>query len=371
VTWSNSKVLRAVVPALAASKVLVAVAVVIYLSGDGRSLDWPSIRHIFLGWDGQSYVSIAQSGYPSTITCPSGHLIAFLPGYPFLIWATMRLGMDPVLGGLLVNVVAEAVALIFIFLLIDRERDAKSARFCVWLIALAPFGFFLSAVYTESVFIAAAAASLYYARAGGTWKSVVAAGIACATRLTGAALVPALIVGLLLRKRRFSVEALAPLVALIPLLGFIAYVGAVAHDRPALFDVNRVCFDHTLAAPWTGFKAEWNLFVNATGEDRFVWVREVISGIGGFVVVVLCLIWTLRRRLLLSVTVYCWISWLMAVSLSFWLSVGRYELALFPAAIILADLTKRFWVLRPVIVIGSGILMYWGSTIYAMGHWLA
>ena len=346
-------------------------AVVIYLSGPGRSLDWPSIRHIFLGWDGQSYVSIAQSGYPSTITCPSGHLIAFLPGFPLLIWATTRLGIDSVLGGLMVNVVAEAVALIFIFRLVDRERDAKSARFCVWLVALAPFGFFLSAVYTESVFVAAAAASLYYARAGATWKSVVAAGIACATRLTGAALVPALIVGLLLRRRRFTVGALAPLLALIPLLGFIAYAGAVAHDGPALFDVNRICFNHTLASPWTGFKAAWNLSVTAAGEDRFVWIREVISGIGGLVVVAFCLTWTLRRRLPLFITVYCWISWLMAVSLSFWLSVGRYDLALFPAAIILADLTKRFWVSRPVIVIGSGILMYWGSTIYVMGHWLA
>jgi hypothetical protein len=356
---------------LVASKVIVAVAVVTVLINRGERVDWTSIQHIFLGWDGQSFVSIAQTGYPSCITCPAGHLIAFLPGLPFLIRATIVIGLDPVLGGLLINLVAEAIALTFIFLLVDRERDARSARFCVWLVALAPFGLFLSAVYTESVFLAAAAASLYYARAGDTWKSCVAVALACATRLTGFALVPALMVELLLRKRRFTIEALAPLLALIPLAAFMVYTAGSTHDGAALFDVNRLDFNHTLAAPWDGLRAAWNLYVNATGEARFIWLREVISGIGGFVVVALCLVWTLRRRMPTSMTVYCLISWLMAVSISFWLSVGRYDLALFPGAIVLADLTKRLWTLRPALVIGSGVLMFWGSTIYASGHWLA
>jgi len=360
-----------VAPALAASKFLVAVAVVVVLTGRGQSVDWSSTRHIFLGWDGQSFVSISQTGYPACIDCTGGHLIAFLPGFPFLIWATTLLQLDPVLGGLLINVVAEAVALTFIFLLVDRERDARSARFCVWLVALAPFGLFLSAVYTESVFIAAAAASLYYARVGDTWKSVVAAGIACATRLTGVALVPALMVELLLRKRRFGIETMAPLLALLPLAGFMVYVAGATHDGMALFDVNRIKFNHTLAAPWDGLRVAWDLYISATGETRFIWFREVVSGIGGFIVVALCLVWTLRRRLPSSLTVYCLISWLMAVSISFWLSVGRYDLAIFPAAIIAADLTRRFWILRPATVVASAALMFWGSTIYATGHWLA
>jgi hypothetical protein len=371
VRWLNSKTVRAVAPALVASKVIVAAAVVAVLVSRGESVDWSSIQHIFLGWDGQSFVSISQNGYPSCISCPAGHLIAFLPGLPFLIRATTVIGLDPVLGGLLISLVAEAVALTFIFLLVDRERDARSARFCVWLVALAPFGLFLSAVYTESVFLAAAAASLYYARAGDTWKSCVAAALACATRLTGVALVPALMLELLLRKRRFTIEALAPALALLPLAAFMFYTAGSTHDGLALFDVNRLDFNHTLAAPWDGFRAAWNLFIYATGENRFIWFREVISGIGGFIVVTLCVVWTLRRRMPASMTVYCLISWLMAVSISFWLSVGRYDLALFPGAIVLADLTKRWWTLRPTLVIGSGVLMFWGSTIYASGHWLA
>jgi Dolichyl-phosphate-mannose-protein mannosyltransferase len=363
--------LRVVAPALIASKVIVAIAVVKVLLDHGQNLDWGSIRHIFAGWDGVSFTSIAQNGYPSCITCTAGHLIAFLPGFPFLIWVTTLLGLDPVLGGLLVNLIAEAVALTFIFALVDRERDATSALFAVWLVAVAPFGLFLSAVYTESLFIAAAAASLYYARRGDTWKSVVAAGVACAARLTGVALVPALIVELLLRKRRFTAETLTPLFALIPLAGFVVYVAGTTHDGLALFDVNRLDFGHTLATPWDGFKTAWNLYINATGETRFIWLREVISGIGGFVVVALCLVWTLRRRMPSSITVYCGVSWLMAVSISFWLSVGRYDLALFPGAIVLADLTRRFVIMRPITLVGSGVLMFWGSTIYASGHWLA
>jgi Dolichyl-phosphate-mannose-protein mannosyltransferase len=367
----RSPVFRTVAAALVVSKIVVAVAVLAVLSGQGQPADWASVRHVFTGWDAQSFISIAQNGYPSCITCASGHLIAFLPGMPFLIRATTRLGMDPVWGGLLVSLVAETVALTYIFALVKRERDTASAHFAVWMVALAPFGLFLSAVYTESVFIAAAAASLYYARAGNTRKSVIAAAVACATRLTGVALIPALIAEILLRKRRFTLEAAAPLVGLIPLAVFGAYVAGATHDAMAIFDVNRLDFDHSLAPPWSGLNVTWQLFTAATGENRFIWIREIVSGIGGFVVVGLCVVWTLRRRLAPALTLYCIGAWLMAVSISFWLSVGRYDLALFPAVIVLADLTKRFWPLQPALVAGSGGLMLWGSEIYATGHWLA
>ncbi len=52
-----------------------------------------------------------------------------------------------------------------------------------------------------------------------------------------------------------------------------------------------------------------------------------------------------------SLALYCTLVWLTAVSLTFWRSVPRYDLALFPAVIVVADLTSRASRgVRPVLV---------------------
>ena len=103
----------------------------------------------------------------------------------------------------------------------------------MWLLALAPTALFLIAPFSESSFIAAAAASLYYARAGQSRKAIVAGALACAFRLTGLALIPALAIEQLRRSGwRPRPDLLLVLALLLP-LALYARVHAGPHRRRA------------------------------------------------------------------------------------------------------------------------------------------
>jgi len=103
-----------------------------------------------------SYVAIAAHGYPLQLS----YLDAFLPGFPLLVRGVMVITRDAVTASWLVNAIAETVALWYLARLVLGERDQSSATFSVWLLALAPTALFLIAPFSESAFIAAAAASL-------------------------------------------------------------------------------------------------------------------------------------------------------------------------------------------------------------------
>jgi hypothetical protein len=357
-------------PPLVIGKLVTFVTVAIAV-GVQSSLSWDSFLHAFNYWDAPSYIHISQHGYPTCIPCTDGYYAAFLPGFPLMVRAATKVMQDAVLGGVVVNIIAEALALFYVARLIAHERDRSAGRFAAWCIALAPFGIFLSAVYTESSFLAAAAAALYYSRSGHTGKATIAAACACAIRLTGIILVPVLILDVLLRHQRRVRELLIPILAVAPLALYVAYMAATAHDGVALLDANRLHFNHSFASPWQGFSATWDLLGRSDPAGRVIWGREVISGVLGFLAVVAVIIWCARRKLAPSLAAYCALAWLMATSLSFWRSVGRYEMAIFPALIILVDLTARYRILRPVFVVASGAAMVWGTTLYSTGQWLS
>ena len=333
------------------------------------------ISSAFNQWDTQSYVHIARDGYPaSTVDPHTNYLAGFFPGYPILIRLVTTVVGDPILAGLLISFAAEAVALYYFARLVIAERDAGSARFTIWLFALWPMAFFLTAVYTESTFIALAAAALFYARQDdsdrGFAKACLAAGIACSVRVTGIALIPALAWEVLVRKRsvltpRWLMLALVP----TPILAFFTYMHVHAADFFAYFTAqSSPSFNHHAAPPWVGlFRTLDNVSVHLAAHDTFVFGSEVLFGIAG---ATLCIALWLHPTLPRSLTIYCTCVWLVATSLNIWLSVPRYELAMFPGLIAISDYTRRHIELRAAIIGISCGFMTFGTTLYASGRWL-
>src|SRR6202043_2745362 len=120
------------------------------------------IRGHLVGRDAIANLSIAAHGYPAHLD----YRDAFLPGFPLVVRAMTVVTRDDVTASWLVNAVAETIALWYLGRVVLGERDQSAATFSVWLLALAPTALFLIAPFSESTFIASAAASLYYARAG-------------------------------------------------------------------------------------------------------------------------------------------------------------------------------------------------------------
>jgi len=324
------------------------------------------IRTSLLHWDAPHYIDIARAGYPPLLDYHD----AFLPGYPLLIRAAALVTRDYVVAAWLVSFVSEAFALWYIARLVMAERDRDAAAFSVWLIALAPAALFFTALYTESTFVAAAAASLYHARRGDAQASAVAGVAACAVRLTGLALLPALLVETVSRTgARPSRALLWPLLLPVPMLLYCAYMQVHAHDALAYFDAQRLpSFNHFVAFPWNGFAATWHAMFSPFGGDNLsIFAREVAFGLLGLV---LCLAMWASSRIPPSLSLYTTLAWLLTASLTFWRSEARYDLALFPSVLLVSDLTARIRSARPAMLAASGALMCAGVAIFAQGRWL-
>ncbi len=166
----------------------------------GNLLAAPAAR-----WDAAWYLVIARYGYRPDLGPYTSSRTAFFPLYPLGLRAIAWLGAPPVLAGVLLSVAALALALYGIHRLTTLElartarsalagdRVADAARLAVLLTAFAPMAFFLSAVYSESLYLALSVGLFWSARHGRwMWVGVLGA-LAAATRSTGLVLIlPAL-----------------------------------------------------------------------------------------------------------------------------------------------------------------------------------
>jgi hypothetical protein len=157
-------------------------------------------------WDSSWYLIIAQRGYRPDLSGVAGARSAFFPLYPLGLRAISWLGAPPVAAGVALSLAALAVALYCVHRLcalefaraaVVRAGAAGSrdiARLAVALTAFAPMAFFLSAVYSESLYLALSTGMFLAARRG-RWALVGALGaFAAATRSAGVLLLlPALI----------------------------------------------------------------------------------------------------------------------------------------------------------------------------------
>jgi hypothetical protein len=168
-------------------------------------------------WDAAWYLVIARYGYRPDLGPFTSSRTAFFPLYPLGLRGITWLGAPPVLAGVLLSLLALALALYGIHRLTTLELatggratggtgpgglgrlagggfgNAEVARLAVMLTAFAPMAFYFSAVYSESLYLALSVGLFWSARQGRwAWVGVLGA-LAAATRSAGLVLaLPAL-----------------------------------------------------------------------------------------------------------------------------------------------------------------------------------
>ncbi|MEW5654873.1 hypothetical protein [Streptomyces cinereoruber] len=196
-------------------------------------------------WDSVWYVRIAEHGYGYETVLPNGDVhsdLAFFPLLPLLERALSAvLPLDAAGAGLLVSWTAGLVAAWGIFKCGAHALGPRTGVLLAVLWGVYPTAFVQSMAYTETLFTALAAWSLY-AVLRDRW---ILAGLLCAaaglTRPTAAALIAALgitALAALVRDRRLPARTVAG-VLLAPLgwLGYIVYVGVRQDSPTAYFEV--------------------------------------------------------------------------------------------------------------------------------------
>jgi Mannosyltransferase (PIG-V) len=161
----------------------------------GNLLAAPAAR-----WDAAWYLVIAHYGYRPDLGAYTSSRTAFFPLYPLGLSAISDLGVPPVLAGVLLSLLALALALYGIHRLttlelarvgrspIARPRGEEVARLAVMVTAFAPMAFYFSAVYSESLYLALSVGVFWCARQGRwAWVGVLGA-LAAGTRSAGVVL---------------------------------------------------------------------------------------------------------------------------------------------------------------------------------------
>jgi MFS family permease len=321
-------------------------------------------------WDAFHFLRIADHGYfANGATCCDQ---AYFPGYPLTIRALEPLTGNGMLAGLLSTLLAGcAAAAALAGLAATAGGSRRSARTAVLVLAAAPYGVFLSAMYSEALFLAAALAAWWAGRSGRWWLAGVLAGVAAGVRVNGLFLAAGLAIMYVAqaRGRRLRPDALALLVPLAVVAGYMAYL----HGRTGSWNAWRQAEDegwHRVpATPWRVFELAVRLARHAPTPDLvFSYWAEIAFALGGLALLVFLL--ALRR---LPEAVYVALSLGVLITSTPLTSVPRYALSWFPAYLLLAELAeRRRWRWLPAAAVTVGAPLEGALALaFAAHHWVA
>ncbi len=360
----------------------------VFASMDGRHLTEPfgsaAANLLFAPtarWDSAWYLLIAHSGYATHASS------AFFPLYPLLIRGGAVLFGSDLLVGTLISFMASAVALHLLYRLTRLDLSHGQACATVMLVAFFPASLFLSAVYTEALYLMLSLGAIYAARLERWAWAGVLGGLAAATRSGGVLLLLALVWLYLWGPRRRPPGRSAAWLALVP-AGLLAYMGylALAHHAPLAPFQAEADWGRHFAGPLGGLvkalaAAPTDLRLGLTGHAVVVGAAAPISwpthnlidlafvafGTGG-----LALAW---RRVPSAYLVYGLA--LLAQALSYPTlyepleSVSRYLLVIFPVFVGWgAWLGERPRLYRQAIAVSS-LLLAGFSALWAIWSWVA
>jgi hypothetical protein len=178
------------------SRVFIYVVAALGLAGIGKGphfreshtvMDW------FLRWDAWWYIDVIEHGYRAA---PDASLnVGYFPLYPWIARAFTLGGLiNTAAAGTLAALAGLWLACVALWRLVhDEWNDAALATTSVAFLLVSPVGFFFSALYSESWFLALSIGCFVAARRRGWWLAGLLGALAALTRFVGVALIVPLV----------------------------------------------------------------------------------------------------------------------------------------------------------------------------------
>jgi Mannosyltransferase (PIG-V) len=156
----------------------------------GERLRYPAdLPGLFVRWDADWYLAIAEHGYSGADSAaqPGANGFAFSPVYPLLIRGVASVtALSTTWAALIVSNAAFLAALFVVFAYGRRiGLSHRAAIYALALLAVMPGSFVYSAPYTESVFLLLLASAMLLTLAGRFWAAALAAAVLSAVRPNG------------------------------------------------------------------------------------------------------------------------------------------------------------------------------------------
>jgi hypothetical protein len=300
--------------------------------------------HAFLNglfrWDSGWYLAIARRGY--TYHPESSSSVAFYPLLPYLSrYLGYVVGGVPV-AGLIITNTATVGAIYYLRRLGNLLGGDAVGKLASILLLVYPTSLFLSAFYTEGLFVCFAAGSMYhYFRERYLWCGLLGL-LAMLTRSTGLVLFVALALDLAVRLYRRELKARASMAALLLIpagLGLFMAIQLYQVGDPLAFSKTMKHWGRHPAWPWAGIVDAWvgtdfSFDVDFPKTQRFIDALFALAFLGVGVAMAI-------RRERIALWVFVILGMLLPLSTYALAGMNRYSLGLFPAFIFLAQLCQR------------------------------
>ena len=327
-------------------------------------------------FDGEHYLSLAYKGYQSLT-------YFYFPVYPLTIaFIASFFGggfKSLAITGLLISNISFWVALFGLWKLIKLDYKNNVARLAILLLLVFPTSFYFGSIYTESIFLALAVWSFYFARKGKWMCAGILGALLTATRVVGLAIVPTLLIEAYLqwKENKKQNHALKIIGTLLPLLGigwYMFYLNKVTGD-PLEFFHNVSIFGQQRSSslvllPRVFYRYIFKVLPSINYSYYpivFVTYLEIITAI---IFTGLAIISFFKLRL--SYAVYLAVGFLIPTLSGSFSSLQRYVLVLFPAFILSATwLSKQNTWIRylTLFILMVGLII--ATSLFTRGFWVA
>lgn len=331
---------------------------------DGSHARWRGFTTMWdalLSWDARWYSLLAGSGLGGPIGAadtngvPYEMRVMFFPLYPWLARPLTFLPfISPEAACLIVSLLAAVAAAWGIFALGNKLHGSRFGIMLVALWAVAPAAMTQNGAFSESLFTALAAWTLY-ALLNEQWLIAgLLAGVSGLSRPTAAALIGTVGLAALfaaVQRRGGWRPYVAMLLAPLGLLGYLAYASAKLGGIKEYFDIH----ENTFGAHFDYGKSHWEVVTGiliGVGDDAAQPIRVMsVLFLFGFVTL---LVLAIGHRAPWQLTVFAVATLVLAVGSRAHISmVGRHLLPAFPVLIVPAVVLARSSVGKSAIVLGA------------------
>lgn len=330
-------------------------------------------------FDGAHYLEISRKGYGL-------YQQAFFPFYPRLIkfFTPIFAGQD-LLAAIFISNFSLLLLLYFFYKLILLDFNDQTARRATIFFLIFPTSFFLSCVYTESLFIFLVLTSFYSARTNRWLAAGIFGLLASYTRITGVILFPALLYELYQGEKdknpSISLSAFFKnpekikkmlSVFLVPfgIFSYMKYLGSEYRDSLLFLHVQPF-----FGAERSGdkiiliYQVFWRyLKMILTSKPDFVyftvWLELLVA-----ILFLVIFAYSIKEKVRTSYLVFAILSFFVPTFSGTFLSLPRFALAFFPCFIYLGTIKNK--VIRISLLSVFGITFLISSALFFRGYWLS
>jgi Gpi18-like mannosyltransferase len=332
--------------------------------------------HYLLRYDSGWYMRIARFGYSFSGDNSIQQPVAFFPLYPLLTRAVSKLsGVDYAVAALLVANVAGVCAILLFYKLVENSQDRQVALYAVAFVSFFPTSLFLSAGYSESLALLLICVVFLLLKSQRFILAAVCAGLANATRPTSIVILVPLLWELWLYcaknwKRFLALSVPCCLLATSGLWLYMIYLWS-AFNHPFAFVTNVEAWSQIdsplgivgmlLLKPFAALTDIFSAGPNPNTLDPWIFLLFVALTI---------VFWRRLRtsHALFAISSLAFIYFTRTGTVGF-MAATRYLLLVFPAFIILADLTRsKTWLALSIVGLFAGALFMY-SAMFAQWYW--